>query len=429
MLSRRARDQIPPSAFNAMWEVMQDPWDADDNPGGYVNVGVAENHLMKAELEDYLCHGVDMRGSVLTYQDGPMGSHRMRSALARFLNQQLKPFHPLDASQIIVTNGVSNALEHASWAFANPGDAFILGRPYYGAVNLSLRPQVLTLPVTFGDVDPLGIEAIAYYEETILAARQQSTTVKGLLLCSPHNPLGQCYAPEVLEAFLRLCNKHRIHLVCDEIYALSVWSDPPFTSVLALDLAKFIDPSLVHVLWGVSKDFGANGWRVGCIISLANRAFHAAMSSVAIYSYVSSITDHIVAQMIEDSDFVNAYLAENRRRLASMYAFATDYLRRRAIPFAPGVHAAFFLWLDLGQAYRNRHLDKASKQDVTEEVKQALLAHKVYLAWGGNFDSESPGMFRIVFAHPRAYLEEALNRIDQALDRGIEGVAWEKSLL
>ncbi|EFY85055.1 putative secondary metabolism biosynthetic enzyme [Metarhizium acridum] len=429
MLSRRAREQIPPSALNVMWEVMKDPWDAYDNPNGYVNVGVAENHLMQAELEDYLSQHINMRGSVLTYQDGPMGSPRLRSALARFLDRQLHPHHPLDASQIIVTNGVSNALEHTSWAFANPGDAFILGRPYYGAVNLALRPQVLTLPVTFGEVDPLSLEAIRCYEETILAAREQGTAVKGLLLCSPHNPLGQCYSPEVLEAFLKLCNKYQVHLVCDEIYALSVWSDPPFTSVLALDLEEFIDPGLVHVLWGISKDFGANGWRLGCIISLSNRAFHTALNSVAIYSYVSSITDHIVTQMIEDDGFVSAYLTENRRRLASMYAFATDFLRRHAIPFTPGVHAAFFLWVDLGQAYRNRHPDRASNQDVIEELKQALWAHKVYLAWGGNFDSESPGMFRIVFAHPRAYLEEALRRINQALERGVHAATWANPLL
>ncbi|KHN99776.1 Pyridoxal phosphate-dependent transferase, major domain protein [Metarhizium album ARSEF 1941] len=429
MLSRRAREQIPPSAFNVMWEVMKDPWDAYENPSGYVNVGVAENHLMQAELDDYLSQHVDMRGSVLTYQDGPMGSRRLRAALARFLNRQLRPYRALDASQIIVTNGVSNALEHTSWAFANPGDAFVLGRPYYGAVNLALRPQMLTLPVAFGQVDPLSLEAVACYEEAIVAARQQGTAVRGLLLCSPHNPLGQCYSPHVLEAFLKLCDRHRIHLVCDEIYALSVWAGAPFTSVIALRLEQFIDPALVHVLWGVSKDFGANGWRLGCIISLSNRAFHTAMNSVAIYSYVSSITDHVVTQMMEDDGFVDGYLAENRRRLASMYAFATDFLRRHGIPYAPGVHAAFFLWVDLGQAYRDRHPDRAEEPGVVEELKQALWAHKVYLAWGGNFDSESPGMFRIVFAHPRAYLEEALRRINQALERGVQAATWTSSLL
>lgn len=417
MLSRRAHEQVPATSFNMMWDVMKNPWDAYVNPNGYVNVGVAENRLMQAELEKYISHKVNLRGSVLTYQDGPMGSYRLRAALARFLNRHLNPHQPLDASQFIVTNGVSIALEHCSWAFANPGDAFLLGRPYYGAVNLALRPQVRTVPVTFGSLDPLSLQAVACYEAAIVALREQGTVVKGVLLCSPHNPLGRCYSPDVLKAYLSLCSKYQIHLVCDEIYALSIWREPALTSVLSLQLDRFIDPSLVHVLWGISKDFGANGWRLGCIVSPSNAAFHAAMQSVAIYSYVSSITDHVVTQMLEDDAFTDTYLAENRRRLGDMYTFATKFLQQYHIPFTPGAHAAFFLWADLGQAYRNKHPGRAN---AIEEVKQALWAQKVYLASGEAFDSESPGMFRIVFAHPRPYLEEALRRIHRALEYGIK---------
>jgi aspartate/methionine/tyrosine aminotransferase len=58
---------------------------------------------------------------------------------------------------------------------------------------------------------------------------------------------------------MELCQKYNIHLVSDEIYALSVWHNPenpnavPFTSVLEIDTKDIIDPQLVHVLWGLSK--------------------------------------------------------------------------------------------------------------------------------------------------------------------------------
>ena len=425
MLSRRAQQQVPLTAFNVMWEVMKDPWDAQTNPLGYVNVGVAENRLMQAEMEEYLSHNIDLRNSVLTYQDGPTGSHRLRTALAHFLNRHLKPYEALNADQIIAMNGVSNALEHVSWAFANPGDAFLLGRPYYGAVNLSLRPQVQTLPVSFGKLDPLSLAAVSRYEEAILAARQRGIAIRGLLLCSPHNPLGECYSREVLEAYLRLCNRYQIHLISDEIYGLSIWRGPPFVSVLSLPLNDFIDPSLVHVLWGVSKDFGANGWRLGCIISPANRDFHTAMSSVAIYSYVSSITDHVVTQMLEDDAFTDVYLCENRRRLRDAFDFTTGFLQQCGIPYRVSTQAGFFVWVDLGQAFCRRHLPQKIPPSTFEAIKQALWAHKVYVAWGDSFDSESPGMFRIVFAHPQTYLEEALRRIDKALESMVQDVPQE----
>lgn len=422
MLSQRAKDQIPLSAYDVMWEVMNDSWDPQENPQGYVNVGVAENRLMQFELEEYLSQVVDLRGSVLTYEDGPVGSLRLRTALARFLNRHLSPCRSLDPCHIIVTNGVTNALEHVSWAFANGGDAFLLGRPFYGAVNLMQRANVRTWPVTFGQVDPFCLAAVRSYEIAIHSARQQGVDIRGLLLCSPHNPLGQCYPRHVLMAYLTLCSKYEIHLISDEIYALSTWRGPPFCSVLSLDINKFIDPSLVHVLWGVSKDFGVNGWRLGCIISPSNSALHAALKSVAIYSYVSSITDHIVTQVLQDDIFTETYVLENRRRLSTMYAFASEFLTQHNIPFHTGTNAAFFLWVDLGRAYSDRHPDRVATREIADEVKQALWVQKVYVAHGGNFGSETTGMFRIVFSHPQYYLEEALHRIHRAIECGIKSV-------
>ncbi|KAF2129695.1 putative aspartate aminotransferase [Dothidotthia symphoricarpi CBS 119687] len=419
MLSQRAQDQVPSSASNEMWDVMKDPWNRHDSRG-YVNLGVAENHLMQAELKEFLANHINLYSSVLTYQDGPLGSQRLRQALARFLTRQLKAHRPVEASQIIVTNGVSSALEHTVWALANPGDAFLLGRPYYGEVTLSLRPRVRTVPVTFGELDPLSLPAVGCYEEALMCAREQGIVVKGLLLCSPHNPLGRCYPRDVLQALLLLCERFQIHLVSDEVYALSVFSEPGFVSVLSLDLDGIINPALVHVLWGVSKDFGANGWRIGCLVS-GNYGLQAALGSVAIYSYPSSITDHVVAQMLEDDRFTTGYLEENRRRLASAYTFTTDFLRRHAIPFTAGTHAALFVWADLGKAYRRRHPELAGRRAVVEEVKEALRKQKVYVAWGGNFDSESLDMFRIGFAHPRDYMEEGLRRISWALGSGVPG--------
>ena len=58
---------------------------------------------------------------------------------------------------------------------------------------------------------------------------------------------------------MKFCQRHKIHLISDEIYALSVWENPEapdavtFESVLSIDTTGIIDPGLVHVLWGMSK--------------------------------------------------------------------------------------------------------------------------------------------------------------------------------
>jgi aspartate/methionine/tyrosine aminotransferase len=61
-----------------------------------------------------------------------------------------------------------------------------------------------------------------------------------------------------LKAIAGFCQKHSLHLISDEVYASCVFEtdDPeavPFNSILSLDLAGLIDPSLVHVLYGFSK--------------------------------------------------------------------------------------------------------------------------------------------------------------------------------
>jgi aspartate/methionine/tyrosine aminotransferase len=222
----------------------------------------------------------------------------------------------------------------------------------------------------------------------------------------------------VLRALAALCANYSLHLVSDEIYALSVWREPCFTSVLSLPLDGVIDPALVHVVWGISKDFCANGWRLGCLMSPANPILRAAVAGVAIYSYPSSIADHVVAQMLEDRAFTIKYLRKNRHRLNAAYKLVTGLLEKYSIPFATGTHAGLFVWVDLGHAYRRHHNLKQTDIDdkaVAYRIREALYTHKVYLAWGGNFDSETPGMFRVSFAHPSKYIEEGFRRIELAL--------------
>ena len=50
--------------------------------------------------------------------------------------------------------------------------------------------RVRTVTVSFGEIDPLSLEAVTKYEEVLVKAERQGTRVKALILCTPHNPLG-----------------------------------------------------------------------------------------------------------------------------------------------------------------------------------------------------------------------------------------------
>ncbi|KAE8167720.1 pyridoxal phosphate-dependent transferase [Aspergillus tamarii] len=399
-LSNRADAQCQ-AYSNIVWEVLKDLWHPQDNPNGFVNLGVAENTLMHGELQDFVRRNTNIRQHAFTYGDGNFGSKRLRRAVAQFLNERLRPVLPLEVEHIMVTNGVSHAIEHCSWALCNRGDGILLGRPYYKSfiADISLRPEVEVVTVSFGKLDPLGPDCVKSYEEAVMSARKRGVVVRGLILCNPHNPLGRCYPEETIKELMRLCQCYRMHFISDEIYALSTWENKvetwdsppvPFVSALAISTNGLIDPELVHVLWGMSKDFGANGLRVGYLISQHNRHLATALRSVGLYSYVSSISDHVAAEILENVDW--------------------------GISYTPGAYAAFFLWVDLGRAYCERHPGASKSRDLNTTISKRLLEEKVFIANGTIFGSEKEGLFRIVFSHPVGYLEEGLKRMMKAID-------------
>lgn len=406
------------SAIMAIWRNL---WDPNTNPDGYVSLGVAENTLMHDRLAAYVEDNFTLPHRYLTYNDGGAGSRKLRTAIAKFLTRQLKPAIPFEEDHICCTNGCSSAIEHASFLLCDPGEVFLLGRPYYRAFlpDVELRPRAKVAEVPFGDIDPMSLEAVACYEEVINQCRRDGLSVKGLMLCHPHNPLGRCYPREVLVEYMKLCQKYRIHLVSDEIYALSVWENKedshpapvPFVSASSIDTTGLLDPHLLHIIWGISKDFGANGLRLGCLISQANPDLINACGSLSLYSFASGLTDHMIAMVLEDEKFTDAYFEENSKRLSHNYSLASRFLREHQIAYAPGANAAFFIVADLGEAFKKHHKDQIADDKLSETVYQKLLDHKVFLVSSDVMGNEQPGWFRIVFSQSEEYVMEGLRRI------------------
>ena len=395
-LRGQAASQIGSDA--GVWDIIANLYHPTTNPTGYVSLGLAENSLMHAELASYIERSLtSIPHPALTYGDGATGSHNLKAVVARFLTKHLKPCLPIEAGHVSVTNGVSTVLEGLSWAIANPGEGFLLGRPYYRAFlnDFQLRPGAKIVPVSFldplsgrgdgedGESDPFGVGCISYYEKALLEAEASGTKVRGLILCHPHNPLGRCYSRETLVELMRFCGKYEIHFISDEIYALSVWentvdyatqSPTPFISALSIPLASpnvpasaassitspptspTIPPHLLHLTWGLSKDFGANGLRLGILISQSNPHLLRVFNTLGLYTYASSLSDLLATRLLseENGDWVDGYIKENQRRLGDAYRYVTGELEREGIRYVKGATAAFFVWCDLGSAFVER---------------------------------------------------------------------------
>ncbi|CAG9982668.1 unnamed protein product [Clonostachys byssicola] len=406
-----------------VWNIMPDVWDPVSNPEGYVNLGAAENALMHDTLIENMRKSFSPTVKTLTYGDGMTGTERIKSSMAQFLNRHLKPFRSLEPSHLKITNGCSSAVEHLMFALANPGEGILLGQPFYGtfAPDIELRFGAKLLPVPFRDVDPLGLDAVAAYEKVLQESSENGVNTAALLISHPHNPLGRCYPKKVLVELMQLCEKYKIHFISDEIYALSTWENTvdevepvPFESVLSIDTKDLIDPSRVHIIWGISKDFGANGLRLGALISQSNPALHDAMLTVGLYSTPSLVSDQLTTAFLEDQQWSDSYIAENRRRMSEQYVVVTAWAKKYGIPYTPGANAAFFLWLDLGAYFRALH-PQFCHMDIQSVITKALLDRKVYVASGKDYGSEKVGWYRIVFTYKLPYLTKGLDRIVSGL--------------
>lgn len=424
-LSRRGHKHAT-GAKKTLENVINNLWDPEDNPDGFVSLGVAENALMHEELASYVKDSIqDLQTHAFTYGDSFYGSKRLRSAIAQFVNHRFQPNQAVKQEHVVATAGLTNSLEQLAYALGDPGDGFLIGRPYYTSLpkDFGSRAGIQSIGVAFGDVDPFSMDAILKYEEALVEARKDGVPTKALFLCSPHNPLGRCYPTKVVVGLMKFCQQHKIHLISDEIYALSVWQNPEvpdavtFESVLSIDTSGIIDPGLVHVLWGMSKDFGANGLRIGCIISQHNHPLLDAVKANSLFTYPPSLSDHITSTLLEDTSYTETYIRTNQLRLAENYAFATSFLKHHNIPYSAKVNAAFFLWVDLKPLFSNVATEEErSKQgkELSGAIVQRLMAKKVFVANGEAFASEEPGWFRVVFSQPRAYVEEGLRRLMSA---------------
>src|SRR5215469_10601199 len=99
-------------------------------------------------------------------------------------------------------------------------------------VCLSNNSRVKIVNVPFHGVNQFTLDAVPVYEKKLEESNASGTPIRALLICNPHNPLGQCYPPEVLEAYMQLCAEHKLHLIVDEVYALSCYKQPPNPAIL-----------------------------------------------------------------------------------------------------------------------------------------------------------------------------------------------------
>jgi len=181
-----------------------------------------------------------------------LGAPRLRRAIAAYVEKHFSVgYNPHD--EIIVTVGVSEAIDLALRALLNPGDEVLYHEPCY----VSYSPSILLA----GGV-PVAVATRAEDEFTLRAADlEKAITPKTrvLMLNFPTNPTGAVMPLEELKKIADLAVKHDLVVLSDEIYSELTYDEVPHHSIAALPGMK----ERTVFLHGFSKAFAMTGWRIG----------------------------------------------------------------------------------------------------------------------------------------------------------------------
>jgi aspartate/methionine/tyrosine aminotransferase len=173
---------------------LADPYDELKNPKGIITLGIAENTLMNADLAAFLSENMEFKSNMFGYGSVSPGPPALRPGLVKLYNSEtFNPAVPVKAEHLYFSAGCSALLDQMFWTLCDEGEGVLLGRPMYGgfANDMKARSKVNLVDVSLKGYDAFSVEAVSRYEEELIKAEKNGIKVRMLVLCTPHNPLGQ----------------------------------------------------------------------------------------------------------------------------------------------------------------------------------------------------------------------------------------------
>jgi len=296
----------------------------------------------------------------------------------------------------------------AAYTLCNDGESVMIPTPMYPGFDWDLYSiiSVDRVYVKLTETNNYALD-IAAFEEAFQAARRTGKTIKAVLLSSPNNPLGLVYPKDQLIALYRWTRTHNLHLISDEIFALSTYrGDTPFVSIFAALKDENPHPDYVHLTYSFSKDFCLSGFRSGFFYS-ENADVLRAVKSAAGFLSGSNYAEWTIHKLLSDTTWVGNFLVESRQILNRAVTEISQALATANIPYFENAAAGLFLLLDF-----SKYLTEQDKWAEERKLNTFLsLEGKLILIHGEGLVSYKPGVFRMVFTlyESRLYIDRILN--------------------
>ena len=325
-----------------------------------------------------------------THYTSNWGTPALRQAICRYLDRRFAAKFDWH-KEVLVTVGVSEAIDLAIRAICSPGDEVLYHEPcfvsYAPTIHLAHAVPV-AVPTRVEDEFRLTVEA--------LEAKVTPRT-KALLLNFPCNPTGATLSREEMLAILAFAEKHDILILADEVYSELNYlvSTPRFSSFASFP--QYHDR--VILLNGFSKSWAMTGYRLGYACGPAD--ILDAMVKIHQYGIMSAPTLSQAAG-VEAMDFGDKDVARMRR----------EYRRRRDY-LVPALNAlglktlmpkgAFYLFTDI----------RSTGMSDDDFALKLLKEGGVAVVPGSAFGPGGAGFVRLSYATSLDKIKLAVERIER----------------
>ena len=320
-----------------------------------------------------------------THYTSNLGLIELRRAICQYVGKNYGVSYQPE-TEVLVTVGVSEAVDIALRALVNPGDRVLFHQPCY----VSYHPTVtlthgLGVPVPTVAADNFALTAAA------LAAAWQPDC-KVLMLNLPCNPTGGTCTREQLEQIARFCIEKDLLVLSDEIYSELTFEG---THVSIASLPGMAERTIF--LPGFSTAFAMTGWRIGYACGPA--PLIDAMMKVHQYSMMC-------APIMSQDAAVEALLRgeDGMKRMRDQYHRRRDFVVRRFNEIGLTCHlprGSFY-------AFPSVQVTGKSERDFAFEL---LEKERVAVVPGTAFGEGGRGFVRASFATGYEQLVEACNRV------------------
>ncbi len=380
-ISQRA-SEIPPSGIRKFFDLLS-------SIEGVISLGVGEPDFVTPwHIRESAIQSLEKGYTMYTSNSG-------MPELRQELSKHFHSTHNLEydpVGEILITVGVSEALDLVLRAILDPGDEVIIPAPCFVAYGPCTTLAGGT-PVTVPTYEENNFEPSAADIEAKITER-----TRAILIGYPANPTGAMVSKKKLLEIASVAQRHKVLLISDEIYARLIYG---VEHTCAATLPGMKEHTVI--LGGFSKAYAMTGWRIG--YALGPREIISIMTKIHQYTLMCAPTMGQIAAI--------EALRAGEESAARM---VEDYNRRRLV-IVKGLREIGLTCIEPKGAFYAFPSIKVTGLTSEDFAQKLLTEEKVAVVPGSAFGECGEGYVRCCYATSMDDIEEALERMRRFLER------------